>query len=368
VASDFVTIELRPAHFGDSETVLAASDGLTASTCRYASGVAGLRLRNEAGHITLLPFQGQQIWNAQFLGRRLTMQSMFAEPYPTLDYLRTYGGFLIHCGATAMGVPGHGDTHPLHGELPNARYQRAQLIVGRDEHAPYMALTGTYRHTVAFSHNYEAQPTITLASSSSRIRASLNIRNLRNVPMELMYLAHINFRPVDHATLIDTVLPGPPHVRVRTSLPPQLTPSEAYLRLVKSVRANPDIHRHIEPERMIDPELVLILKCFADEAGWAHSMQLHPDGSADFVSHRPDQLAHALRWMSRNIDQDALGLLLPATAEADGYTAEKAKGNLVPVAPHGGFACSFEFGALERNDAARLQRKIDKLVRDRTTA
>ena len=365
MGSDAITIELRPGHFGETETVLAACGSLTASSFRFGSGVPGLRLKNEVGQISLLPFQGQQIWDAEFFGRRVTMQSMFTEPYPTQDYLRTYGGFLIHCGATAMGVPGPGDAHPLHGELPNALYQNAQLIIDRDERGLFMALAGTYRHTVAFSHNYEARPKIVLSAGNSRIRASMTVRNLRHAPMELMYLAHINFRPVDHATLVDTSLPGPRHVRVRSNLPPQLRPSEPYLRLVEAVQANPDIHRHMDPERAIDPELVLALDCVADKAGWAHSMQLHPGGAADFISHRPAELGHALRWMTRTRDQDALGLLLPATAEADGYTAEKAKGNLRMIAPHGSFECSFEFGALDRNEAAQLRGSIDELMSGR---
>src|SRR5262249_37434560 len=99
--------------------------------------------------------------------------------------------------------------------------------------------------------------------------------------------------------------------------------------------------------------------------GWAHAMQLHPDGSADFVSHRPDQLDHAVRWMSRNIDQDALGLLLPATAEADGYAAEKAKGNLRLLAPQETFRCSLELGALDRTEAEQLRSKIDEVTASR---
>lgn len=362
MAAEPVVVELRRTHFGDSEMVLATYDGLTASTFRYGTGVLGLRLRNKVGQISLLPFQGQQIWDAEFLGRTLTMRSMFTEPYPTLNYLGTYGAFLIHCGAIAMGGPGPTDNHPLHGELPNAVYQQAKLLIGRDERGPFMALTGTYNHTIAFSHNYQARPVVTLNAGSSRIRVDVEIRNLKRAPMELMYLAHINFRPVDHAILLDTALPGPEHIRVRSSLPPQFTPSQRYLELVEAVRADPQLLRTMDPERVIDPELLLILDCVADKAGWAHSMQLHVDGSADFVSHRPEQLSHALRWISRNIDQDALGLMLPATAEADGYTAEKAKGNIRHLAPHSSFHCNLEFGVLDQNDAAQLRREIDELM------
>jgi hypothetical protein len=245
--------------------------------------------------------------------------------------------------------------------LPNAPYQTAQLLAGRNEGGAFMAMTGSYRHTVAFSHNYMARPTARLAASSGRIEVDLEIRNLKQAPMEVMYLAHINFRPVDHGVLVDAVPDDLRHMRPRASLPPQFVPSQEYLRLVGQVQSDPALHRTMDPDRRIDPELVLALECRADETGWTHSMQIHPDGSADFVSHRPDELDHGIRWISRNIDQDALGLLLPATAEADGYTAERSKGNIRTIPPGGEFSCRFAFGALESAEARVMRRGIEAL-------
>ena len=365
MSSDHVTIALMPEQFTGAETVLANYEGLKASVYRHRSGVATLRIANGAGHIALLPFQGQQIWDAEFFGRRLTMGSMFDEPVATDDYLRNYGAFFLHCGATAMGNPGAGDNHPLHGELPNARYQTAELIVGRDADGPFMGLTGAYRHTVAFAHNYLARPTVKLHQNGGRIRLSLCIRNLKQSAMELMYLAHINFRPVDGARLIDTVPDDTKYCRVRTKVPEFFTTSEAHASLIAAIQADPSVHRTIEPGRRIEPELVMGVDCRADDAGFAHAMQLLPDGSADYVSHRPDQLPRAVRWMTRSADQDALGLILPATAEADGYSAEKKKGNLRIVPAQGEFRCDMEFGALERSEAEALRRRIDAVMRKR---
>jgi hypothetical protein len=365
MSSDHVTIALMPEQFTGSEGLLATYEGLTATVYRYRNGVATLRIANEAGHIALLPFQGQQIWDAEFFGRRLTMGSMFDEPVATEDYLRNYGAFFLHCGATAMGNPGPGDSHPLHGELPNARYLTAELIAGCDAEGPFMGLTGTYRHTVAFAHNYVARPTVKLHQNGGRIRLSLCVRNLKHSPMELMYLAHINFRPVDGARLIDTVPDDPAHCRVRTRVPEFFTPTEQHRKLIEALKTDPSAHRLIEPGRRIEPELVMGVDCRADDAGFAHAMQLLPDGSADYVSHRPDQLPRAVRWMTRSADQDALGLILPATAEADGYGAEKKKGNLRIVPAQGEFRCDLEFGALQREEAEALRRKIEEAVKKR---
>ena len=360
--ADTAVITLRPPQFTEAETVLARYGEMTASTFQYHGGVHALRIANQAGHLVLLPFQGQQIWDARFHGRCLTMRSMFEEPVATEDYLRTYGGFLIHCGVSAMGVPGPEDRHPLHGELPNARYDEARLLVGRDDDGPFMGLTGSYRHTVAFAHNYLARPTVTLHAGAARVRAEMRVSNLKRSPMELMYMAHVNFRPVDHAVLADTVPDTPRHMRIRAALPPQFTPSPQYLQLLDALKSDPAIHRVMDPARTIDPELVLSLDCRADNAGWAHSLQLHPDGSADFVSHRPGELDHGVRWICRSADQEALGLLLPATAEADGYMAEKAKGNIRTVPPQGEFRCSLEFGALTPSEAEQMKRHIDSVM------
>jgi hypothetical protein len=358
--SDVTVIELRSEFFTAAETVLARHGGLTASVYRYPGGVCGLRIGNAVGHIWTLPFQGQQIWDAEFLGRRLTMRSIFEHPVDTQDFLNTYGGFFLHCGATAMGDPGPKDRHPVHGELPNARYQRAQLLVGRDEHGPVMGLTGSYHHRVAFNHHYVAEPTIMLRAGSSRIALDMRIRNLKQSPMELMYLAHINFRPVKGAMIIDAVPPSPGHIRIRQPLAG--TASAGHAKLLAALARDPAGHRAIDPALPIDPDIVMSLDTVAGKDGWTHAMQLLPDGTADFVSHRPDQLGHSLRWMTQTPELSALGLMLPATAEANGYLAEKAARHLRELPAGGEFHCSVAFGALDAPAALEMRRRIEAIA------
>jgi hypothetical protein len=114
------TFYLQESFFGEKEKQFIEYGSLSASTFRFDSGVLGLRLKSDRGELVMLPFQGQQIWSAEFDGRPLTMTSMFPEPRPTQVFLETFGAFLLHCGATAMGGPSAQDSHPLHGELPNA--------------------------------------------------------------------------------------------------------------------------------------------------------------------------------------------------------------------------------------------------------
>jgi hypothetical protein len=324
--------------------------------------VCGLRLKNELGQLVLLPFQGQQIWSAEFGGRNLTMKTIFDEPQPTRSYLDTYGGFLLHCGATAMGVPTAQDNHPLHGELPNAPYQKAYVVVGQDDKGTYIGMGGRYQHRVAFTHNYAAEPLVKLYAGSSRCVTTMTVTNLKGSDMELMYMAHANFRPVDNGRLVYSAPADTGHIRVRTSIPSHVKPNPAYVEFLQQLARDPAKHNALSPELPFDPEVVFFIDYQADAEGWAHSMQVHPDGSADYIAHRPDQLDKGVRWICRTPDKDALGLNLPATAEPEGYLAEKAKGNVKVLPPRGQFYLELEMGALSPAEAQRMEEKIARIV------
>jgi hypothetical protein len=352
--------------FGEKERVLAEHGPMKASAFRYESGVCGLRIANGAGELILLPFQGQQIWSATFGGRNLTMKSMFDQPRATRNYLETYGAFLLHCGFMSMGVPdpAAGDTHPLHGELPNVPYPAAHLLVGEDEGGTYMALGGGYQHTVAFTANYLAEPYVKLYAGASRFSVHMQVTNLRKTPMEYMYMAHVNFRPVDNSRLIYSAPSDAEHVRVRTAIPTHVKPTPEYLAFLDELQANPEQHEVLKPELAFDPEVVFYMQYEADDDGWAYTMQRHPDGTADFVAHRPSQLGHGVRWICRTPDQDALGMILPATADPEGYAAEKAKGNVKILAGGEVFTADLEIGALDADGAAEMAGRIDAILGD----
>lgn len=352
------TIHLITKEFIEKEEVLLESAPFIVSAFRYPSGVCALRLRNERGYLVMLPFQGQQIWSAEFDGRDLTMKSMFSAPRLTRVYLENYGGFLLHCGATAMGVPTSADTHPLHGELPNAPYEKAYLTLGEDERGCYVALGGRYQHTVAFSHNYLAEPEVRLYAGSALCKIILKITNLKRTSMELMYLAHINFRPVVDGRLAYSAVCSPETVRVRASIPSHVRPGPGDVEFLQELQRHPSKHHVLRDELMFDPEVVFFIDYLADEAGWAHSLQILPDGSADYVAHRPEQLGKGVRWICRTPDQEALGVILPATAEPEGYQAEKAKGNLKFIPPGEAWSCEMLVGALVPAEVQAMERKI----------
>jgi hypothetical protein len=354
-------IPLDQSVFYPGETVFVQGEGLSATTFVYSSGVKAVRLQHQNADVILLPYQGQQIWSAVFSGRELAMRSMFSEPQPERAVLRNLARFLLHCGITGIGSPTGQDRHALHGELPNAPYQHAWLVVGEDEAGSYIGLSGSYEYIEAFNDHYRFTPLVKLYQNSTLLHMNVTLENLNQTPLEYMYLAHINFRPVNHGKLVYTANVNPTNVRVRADLPPHSQAKPGYREFVQQLVAHPELHHELKPGMPYDPEVVLYINFISDEQGWASSMQIHPDGSADLVRHKPEQLSHGVRWICRTANQEALGFE-PATAEVEGYSAEKAKGN-VRVLPAGEvFHAEYQMGLLNSEQAALEQAKINALT------
>lgn len=335
---------------------------LGVTSFRYASGVAALEVSNSKGSITILPFHGQQIWDAVFNGRRLTMRSPVTEPKPTRDFLANMGAFLFHCGMTAMGSPGPEDTHPLHGELVNAPYKNVLIDAGEDEQGRYIGVGGEYEHTVAFGYHYSAQPYARLYEDDTIIHVSMRLKNLNRTPMEYMYLAHINFLPVDYGRFVYSADPAKGHVHVRENLPPSMRPSPDLVQYVHELAVHPEKHHVLEPDLPYDPEIVFLIDYQVDEDGWAHALHVHPDGTADYVSHKPAQLDTGIRWICRTPNQEALGMEA-GTAGPEGYTAEKKKGKLKVLEAGSEFYCEYKAGMVSAEERLILEEQINRILK-----
>jgi hypothetical protein len=362
--SQTVSIHLKENVFGERETILAEYGDLVASAFRFDSGVCGLRLQNSRGELVLLPFQGQQIWSCTFDGRKLQMVSIFDQPRPSQNYLDTYGGFFLHCGATAMGVPGPQDDHPLHGELPNAPYETAHLEIGSDQRGAFIALGGAYLHRVAFSHHYRFEPLVKLYADQTVFPISARLTNLKRTPMEWMYMGHLNFRPLDGGRIVYSAPCTPAATRIFANVPEHARSGgdlDEAITFLEALVEDPSLHTRFSAGQFI-PEAVFAIDYMTDNQGWAHSLQLHPDGYAHYVAHRPAQLPHGVRWIRRTPDEDALGLWLPATAEHGGYTAEKEKGFVGRLAAGESVAWQIEAGLMAPDEAETKAAAIEAIL------
>lgn len=354
-----IRIELPKSSFADKERLLCTMGSISVSTFRYDSGIEALRVKNKRGELVVLPFKGQQIWRVQFDGRELTMKSMFDEPVETTDYLKTYGGFLIHCGLTAMGAPGPDDQHPLHGELPNAPFQEAWLELDADTQE--IRICGAYRYTMAFATNYRATTSIGLKENATLLDVSVAVENLKKTPMDLMYLAHANFKPVDYGELHYSAKTNDNSVRVRQTIPSHITPKPGYAEFIDALAKDHSLHHVLKPELAFDPEIVFSIDMQSGDDGIAMALQKHPDGTADFLSYQPSQAPICMRWICRTADQDGLGLAFPSTSEVEGYTAEKAKGQVVELGGGEVWRIDMKMGHLTEAETAAAIERIDQI-------
>lgn len=352
-----VRIALYQTHFGEQEKPLCETGDIAVSGFLYPSGVAALRITNTRGEMIMLPFQGSQVWRAAFDGRDLTMRSMFAEPRATRTYLETYGGFLIHCGLAGLGAPGPQDSHTLHAELPNAPMQMAWLEVEADR----VTVVGTYQHTVAFSTNYLATVSTSLAADAALLDVSVTVENLKATSMNVMYLAHANFAPVDHGTLHYSADYDAQSVRVRRSIPSHITPKPGYPEFLEALAEDPTLSHVFKPDLAFDPEVAFEIDMRAGPDGMAHALQRHPERYADYIRYRPEQAPICMRWICRTADQDGLGIAFPATAGVEGYTVEKSKGRGLELAGGDTWKIDMTMGHLTAAETDDVISKIEAI-------
>ncbi len=357
-------ILLKKEYFTQREERFAEGKGVSAALIRYGTGVCGVKLENRYGHIVILPYLGQMVWDARFYGRSLKMRMPYDEPRDVASFLDTYGCFLMHCGALRMGCPTPQDHHAQHGELPCARYDRASIVAGEDDGGEYMGVTGVFEYNRAFGDHYAALPQVKLYADSTLLDVSMRVDNLSDAPMELMYLCHINNDTAAGGEIFQTLPWDAQHMELRYSLPQTVQADDGFAAFLDRIQGDVGVTRHIRPEDAYDPEVVFFLHGpQTDDEGWAHFMYVHPDGSADYTAYKPQQLDHCTRWIVRAGERSALGLAMPATADAEGYLAEKKKGNIKIIPPRGCFSAGFRTGYLNPEQAARMEDKIRGIIK-----
>lgn len=353
-------IKLKKQLFTNSKDIFLEYEGLKAITFKYESDICSLILENKYGYIEILPFNGQMIWDAVFNGRSLKMKTPYHGPRKVSSFLDTYGCYMMHCGALAMGCPGPEDTHPLHGELPYADYDTAALVLGEDEKGRFIGVTGTFEYNRAFADNYIAKPIVKLYEDSSVVDVSINIENLSNYPMELMYMCHINNRSVVGGRIVQSAPWDDEHLELRYSIPQHVKVDNDYKEFLEKIKKNSRLTEVIRKEDVYNPEVVFFIhNPNVDEDGWAHFMFINPDGSADYTCYKPGELDHCSRWYVRTKNKEAMGLALPGTADAEGYTAEKKKGNMKILGPKCTFSTDFKIGYISSENVADMGNKIN---------
>ncbi|WP_370454193.1 DUF4432 family protein [Tropicimonas sp. IMCC34011] len=353
-----VTIPLAPEAFGPAHRKIAGGHGFTVTGWRTGLGIAVLRIANGRGHVDVLPFMGQMLWDGVFDGVRLTMDSAFPEPRPATSIVETYGCLAYHSGLLTNGCPGPDDTHPLHGEMPCKAMESARLEIGEDGEGPFARIAGHADHVLGFGPHYRARPSITLRGGTT-IEMAMEVENRSALPMELMYMCHVNFAFVADGVIHQATPFSPDRTRVRTDVPAHVTPTEAYRAFLGELSEAPSKGRRLDEPHRWDPEQVIYVGGPGTDAdGLTHAMLERPEGDGFAMSYRPTEFDHMARWILHGADATVAAFALPSTCEPEGYLAEKAKGNVKTLAPGEVRSFTARFGYVTPDDAARLAATI----------
>lgn len=308
------------------KTLLENSE-FTVSAFRYASGVEGLKVANSRGHLVILPWLGQMIWDAQFDGHDLTMRNMFSQPKPANEIVETYGCFAFHSGLLANGCPSPDDTHALHGEMACAAMDDAWLEIDGDT----LRTSGSCEYVMGFGHHYRAQPAVTLHKASALFDIEMAVTNLASVAMPLQYMCHMNYAYVPGATFSQN-LPDEALV-LRDSVPAHVKPTERWLAFNRRIQQGEATLATLNEPQFYDPEIVFFADRLDRYTDAPEFQMTAPDGTTFVTRFASAQFNYATRWILYNGDQQVAAFALPATCRPEGFLAAQANGSVQMLAP-----------------------------------
>ncbi|PWC17348.1 aldose 1-epimerase family protein [Brenneria corticis] len=319
------TIHLSPAMFTERPRTLLENADFSATTFRYDSGIAAIKLQNTRGYVVVLPFYGQMIWDAEFDGHRLTMSNPFTEPKPGSSIIDTYGCFAFHSGLLSNGCPAEDDLHPLHGEMACAAMDSARLVVGGDT----LMLTGDCEYVKGFGHHYRAEPAVTLTAGGALLGIDMAVTNLASVPMPLQYMCHMNYAYVAGATFSQTI---PDRAfALRRSIPGHVHPTPQWLEYTEKLAQAPERFAALDEPAFYDPEIVFFADNLSQYAQQVEFSMHAPQGHRFVTRFSTAQLNYATRWILHNGDQKVAAFVLPATCRPEGRNAARRAGSLIEL-------------------------------------
>lgn len=363
---ELTRVNFTPSFFTDRPLELVRDGELSATAFRYETGVCGLKIKNQHCSMVILPFMGQQIWFAKFNGKNLTQKSIFDQPQATTKFGDNYGGLLLHCGLTNINCAEDGEDYPLHGELPFANYQEAYTGIGRDEKGKYLVVGGTFVYRNSQEYHYAYSPQLRLYDGASVAEMHIDIHNRRGRELDYMFMCHMNWRAVDGSNLIYSAIKDKEHIKVDKAQLDGDSPRAVRLqKYTKLLLKDPTIADTLDSTtQCYDPEICINIQYESDENGWAHAMQVMPDGDACYVGFCTDKLPYALRWFCRTEDEDGIGIALPTTGTNRSSAYQKAHHLYNTLAPGAHESLRFNFGYLKKNEVEIMENHIEETLKN----
>ena len=329
-----IVVPLDQAQFSSEERLLLRTPELEATGFRYRTGIPAVRLANARGHVIVLPWMGQIVWDATFDGIRLTMQSLFDAPRPASCIVDTYGCYAFHSGLLRNGCPGPEDTHTLHGEFACAVMDSAQLVLTQIETGWALRVESELVHAQGFGSRYRATARVTLPATATLFDIGLAVENTGGRTMDLMYMCHINPAFAEGASIVQPAPYLPETVRVRHVVPAHEPSTTSLLKTIARLAEDPAPSATLDGSVPYDPEQVFYLHGIgASDDGATRLMLRRPDGDGFAMAFNLNDFPHVVRWLMKTEDHAVAAFALPSTCEPEGFLAEQRKGNVVRLSP-----------------------------------
>lgn len=320
-------IHLQRNQFTEAPVCLLESAELSVTLFKYRSGIEAVTLRNRHGFVTVLPYYGQMIWDAEFEGHVLKMTNPFTEPKRGESIVDTYGCFAFHSGLLSNGCPAPEDTHPLHGEMACAPMDKAYLILDGDS----VTLGGEYEYVKGFGDHYLASPSVRLAAGETLLTIAMRVTNLASVPMPLQYMCHMNYAYLPGATFSQNIPADA--FSLRTSIPAHVRPTPQWRDYTATLAQDPTLFAALDQPQFYDPEIVFFADNLAQYAERLEFFMQAPGRGPRFVTRfASEQFNYATRWILHNGDQKVAAFVLPATCRPEGHLASRRAGTLIELA------------------------------------
>lgn len=290
---------------------------------KYNSGIEAITLGNSQGHITVLPYFGQMIWDVEFRQIKFKMYNFYDEPKNVNNIIDTYGCFAFHSGLLANGCPAPEDNHPMHGEFSCAKMDSAWLEVTDDA----ITLYSQYNYRQGFGYFYTATPSVTIYKNSGKFKIHMEVTNHTSFDMPLQYMCHINYNYVKNGVIQGNV--PTEAFKIRESVPAHIKPTAKWYEYIKELKENPltgDAPFVLADEKLYDPEIVFMADDLPQYVENARFTMTTPEGDVFCTEFSTKDFDHATRWLLYNGDQKVAAFVLPATCRPEGFkAAEKAQ-------------------------------------------
>lgn len=319
-------VKLHKEDFCLHEKEVVCTKDLKVITKKYPTGVESLIVKNSRGHVEILPFMGQMIWDLVFDCKSLKLTNMFDMPRPAKTILDTYGCFAFHSGILANGCPGPEDNHPMHGEFSVAPMDEVVLDVADD----VIKVISKFEYCQGFGFHYAAAPSVSLGSNDTFINIDMEVKNLTHARMPLQYMCHLNYAFIHDAVLSSNIPDNA--FDLRESIPSHVHPTpewHSFIERLKQNQLNGNYFNKLDDPKYYDPEIVFLSKKLTQYDDNAVYEMTSPNGQVYFTEFATSDFPYATRWIMYNQDLQVAAFVLPATCHPEGYAAAARNSTLI---------------------------------------